>query len=379
MPYWRLSAYYFFYFAALGALVPYWGPYLRERGFDAVAIGELMAILSGTKIIAPILWGWVADHGGGRMRIVRFAALVSVLVFGAIFFVDGYWGIAAVMLLFSFFWNASLPQMEAVTFNHLGARANRYALIRVWGSVGFIITVMLLGWAIGQYGSGVLLGAVLSLYVGIWLSTLQIPDRAHAQAADRSVSLRGCLRRSEVIAFLVACFLMQAGHGVYYAFYSIHLAEHGYQGLAIGSLWAWGVVVEVGVFAIMHRLLDRFGARRMLLFSLATAALRWVVIGLLVDQVWIQLLAQAAHAATFGSFHAAAIHLAHHYFPGRAQGRGQALYNSLSFGAGVASGSLIAGYLWGHIGGGATFAAASLTAVLGWVAVWRFVDPERRY
>ena len=106
MPYWRLSGFYFFYFALLGALVPYWGLFLRERGFDAVAIGELMAILMATKIVAPNVWGWLGDHLGYRMRIVRLASLVSVLVFLGMFWAEGFWAIALVMVLYSFFWNA---------------------------------------------------------------------------------------------------------------------------------------------------------------------------------------------------------------------------------------------------------------------------------
>ncbi|WP_419582672.1 MFS transporter, partial [Thiolapillus sp.] len=51
MPYWRLSAFYFFYFAALGTLMPYWGLYLQSLGFDAFAIGSLMSILMATKIV----------------------------------------------------------------------------------------------------------------------------------------------------------------------------------------------------------------------------------------------------------------------------------------------------------------------------------------
>ena len=81
MPYWRLSGFYFFYFAVLGALVPYWGLYLQFRGFGPAQIGELMAVLMATKIVAPNIWGWIADHTGRRMAIVRSASLISFLVF----------------------------------------------------------------------------------------------------------------------------------------------------------------------------------------------------------------------------------------------------------------------------------------------------------
>jgi PPP family 3-phenylpropionic acid transporter len=379
MPYWRLAGFYLFYFGALGALVPYWGLYLQDRGLTPFAIGELMAILTGTKMVAPNLWGWLVDRGAGRMRLVRVACLLAALTFAAIFFAQGFWGTAAVMLVASFFWNAALPQMEAITFNHLGARANRYASVRLWGSIGFILTVGSLGWVLQAWGTGVLPWVVLALFCGIWGASLLVPEAAHGHQGKGEDSLRRLLRRPEIQAFLASCLLMQVSHGAYYAFYSIYLKSAGYDAVTVGGLWAWGVFVEVLVFLRMHRLLDRFGARRVLLASLALAVLRWVLIGNLVGLVAVQVLAQALHAATFGAFHASAIHLTHHYFPGRAQGRGQALYNSLSFGAGGAAGSLLAGWLWTAADPATTFGLAALVAGLGWLVAWIWVDRARRY
>jgi len=379
MPYARLSSYYFFHFAALGALVPFWGPYLLERGFQPAAIGVLMAILMGTKIIAPNVWGLLADRSGQRMPIVRLGAALAVLCFVGVFWADGFWPMALVMMVFSFFWNAPLPLMESVTFNHLGARVNRYASVRVWGSVGFILSVGLIGWWQERAGSAIIPVTVLVLFVGVWLSCLVIPDRGHAAGQDVRLSLHRLIRRPEILFFLGACLLMQASHGAYYAFYSIYLEAHGYSSSAIGALWALGVAIEVIVFLRMHRLLERFGARRMLLLSLALAVLRWQLIGLFVDRVAVQILAQSLHAFSFGAFHASAIHLAHHYFPGSTQGRGQALYNSVSFGVGGAVGSLTSGLLWSSFGPTMTFAAASLMAALGWVVAYGYVDRARRY
>jgi PPP family 3-phenylpropionic acid transporter len=378
MPYARLSSYYFFHFAALGALVPYWGPYLLERGFAPAAIGVLMAVLMGTKIVAPNLWGLLADRAGERMPIVRLGALLAVVLLLPVFWAEGFWAMALVMLGFGFFWNAPLPLMEAVTFNHLGARVNRYAGVRVWGSVGFILSVVALGWWQEWADSGVVPLTVLVLFVGVWLSCLVIPDRGHAQSQHAHLSLRRLLARPEILAFLAACLLMQASHGAYYAFYSIYLEANGYPSAAVGALWALGVGAEVLVFINMHRLLTRFGARRLLLVSLALAVMRWLLIGALVDLIAVQLLAQTLHAASFGSFHAAAIHLAHHYFPGPTQGRGQALYNSVSFGVGGATGSLIAGALWVPAGPMVTFTAAAALAALGLVAAF-WVDRGRAF
>ena len=154
MYYWRLSGFYFFYFASLGALVPYWGLYLKSLGFSAVEIGELIAIIMATKIIAPNIWGWIADHTGQRMSIVRLASLLSAVTFAGVFLASGYWWLALIMSLFSFFWNAALPQFEAITLNHLGTDSHRYSVIRLWGSIGFIIAVAGLGMFFENAGTG---------------------------------------------------------------------------------------------------------------------------------------------------------------------------------------------------------------------------------
>ena len=371
--YWRLSGFYFFYFASLGALIPYWGLYLKSLQFNVVEIGELVAIMMATKLVAPNIWGWIADHTGQRMNLVRIACLLSVLTFAGVFLVRSYWSMALVMSLFSFFWNAALPQFEATTLNHLGADTHRYSSIRLWGSIGFIIAVTLLGALFEQTGTGGLPVILLGLFAGIWLSSLLVPEKASGHLPLDHSPLRQVLKKPTVISLLLVCFLIQASHGPYYTFYSIYLSTHGYSESLIGQLWALGVVAEIVVFLRMHRWLPRFGARPLMLVATLLAALRWLLLAGFVDQLWIMALAQTLHAASFGLYHAVSIHLVHELFRGRHQGRGQALYSSLSFGAGGAVGSFLAGYLWVGIGAEWMYVAAALTALAASWITWRGV------
>ncbi len=372
MPYWRLSSFYFFYFAVLGILVPYWGLFLQHRGFDAVVIGQLMAVLMATKIVAPNILGWLGDHLGHRMVIVRAASLASVLVFGLMFVVHDFWAVAVAMALYSFFWNASLPQFEVVTLNYLGDRTTRYARIRAWGSIGFIIAVMVLSVLVDRLGTAVVLPSVMAVFVSIWLTSLAVRDPdPQPHPVVQQTSLGSLLHQPAVIAFFFAVMLMQASHGPYYTFYSIYMENHGYSNTLIGQFWALGVLAEVAVFMVMHRLLEHFGAVRVLVASLTLAALRWLLIGYLPGSVVILLFAQLLHAATFGTFHGAAIDLVHRQFPGVLQGRGQALYSSLSFGVGGAIGSLASGLAWDTLGPETSFLLAALTALLGAWVTWR--------
>ncbi|MCG5548421.1 MFS transporter [Halorhodospira halochloris] len=375
VPYWRLSGFYLFFFAALGALMPYWGPYLRAEGFSSAQIGELLAILHATKVIAPNVWGYIADRLDRRMAVVRVAALIAFMAFFGILIADTYGTIALVMALFGFFWNAALPQYEANTFNHLQGQEHRYSSIRVWGSVGFIIAVMGIGELLDRVGFDSYPYMVLLIFAGLWLSSLIAPEAGKARQAANGDGFWQTVRQPAVIGFFLACFLNQVGHGPFYGFFSIYLEDHGYSGGLIGVLWAWGVVAEIGVFMLMHRIMPRFGARYLLALALALGAVRWLMVAAWVDSPWLIALSQTLHAASFGLYHAVAIDIVNRFFVGRSQGKGQALYSSLTFGAGVAVGSLGAGWVW-DLYGGQTFLASSavalLAAVLAAVSLRRF-------
>jgi len=365
-----------FYFAALGILLPYWSLYLRSLGFDALAIGQLMAVIMITKLIAPNIWGWIADHSGQRIAVIRLASLMSLLVFSVIFWTRSFWAIAAVMAFYSFFWNASLPQFEVITLNWLGSDTHRYGLIRLWGSVGFIAAVGVAGLLLDHYPISIVPVALLLVLGGILASSLLVGEGGQVAHADHvPVPLMSVLRQPAVAAFLVSCFLMQAGHGVYYTFFSIWMTDVGYSKGQTGAFWALGVLSEVALFLVMHHLMRCYDARRLVFASLLIAAVRWLLIGLFPASLLLVLAAQVLHAVTFGVFHAAAIQLVHDFFPGRLQGRGQALYSSLSFGAGGAIGSLAGGWLWDVWSPLAAFVAASGVSLLAAGIVFRWLPP----
>jgi len=372
----RLSGFYLFYFATLGVLLPYWGLYLLALGFQPARIGELLAIAQVTKLIAPNLWGWLGDRTGQRIRIVRWACLATALCFAGVYIADSSYGrLALITLLFSFFWNAALPQFEAVTLNHLGKHVHRYSQVRLWGSMGFIGAAVGMGPVVENWGVATVPAALLGLFAALWLNSLAVPEPVQAPDSHPTRPIGQVLRQPAVIAFFAVCFLNQAAHGPYYGFFSLYLETFGYSREFIGLMWGLGVAVEVGMFIFMHRLLPRFGPRRLLLAALIMAALRWLLIGHFAADLPILLFAQTLHAFTFGVFHAASIHLVHQFFPGALQGRGQALYSSLSFGAGNAVGSLAAGYLWEGLGPAMMFDLAAALAILGGLVAWRRLWP----
>lgn len=382
VPYWRLSAYYFFYFAFIGAFSPYFSLYLKSLDFSAWDIGVLLSLMQVMRLLAPNLWGWLADRLGSKMPIVRAAALMSIGGFSSFFFAQGFSGFLLGMALLAFFWSASLPLVEALTLTHLGGQASRYGSIRLWGSIGFIVAVLGLGWLLDRFPLSAVLWACLACLGGILACAVWLPDkRQERHEADR-LPIGDILRRPEVKALFAACFCMSAAHGALYVFFSIYLVDHGYSKALVGLLWTLSVVAEIFVFMYLPRLLRAFSLRAILLFSFACAILRFLLIGWGIEWLWVIVLAQLLHAATFGAYHATAVTAVNDWFAGRHQARGQALYGSISFGAGGMLGVLVSGWAWEAIGAPLTYTLGSAFALVGMVLLlqgWRSssVEPAR--
>jgi PPP family 3-phenylpropionic acid transporter len=198
-----------------------------------------------------------------------------------------------------------------------------------------------------------------------------IPEAGKPRVPAVPVALGEILRRPEVKALMVACFFMSAAHGALYVFYSLHLVAHGYSKSVVGWMWTLGVAAEIAVFMGMPQLLRAFSLRGLLVFSFAAAVLRFILIGWGADSLAILVFAQVLHGATFGAYHAAAVAAVNRWFGAQHQARGQALYGSISFGAGGMIGGLLSGYTWDWIGPAWTYSFGSVFAFCGLLALLR--------
>jgi len=370
----NLSAFYFFYFAYLGAFAPFFALYLTSVGMTAVEIGVLMALPQLTRILAPHLWGWLADHTGRRIGVVRISGAAGMIAFLGVFTGDSFALLFVVLFAMMFFWSAALPLVEATTLSKLGDDTARYGRIRVWGSVGFIAAVVAVGYLIDATGPRSVLWVIAGLMAGMLLLSFTLAEARPEPHESDDLPVWQIVRKPAVLAVIGASALMAAAHGPYYTFYTIHLVDHGYSKSAAGWLWALGVICEIGIFIWMSRLYRAFTLRSILIASTLLAALRFVVIGWGADSIVLLLAAQTLHAASFGSFHAAAIGVVHKLFRGRHQARGQAIYGSLAYGLGGTAGGLASGYAWGGLGPALTFTLAAGCGLLAAALLWRWLD-----
>lgn len=379
LPRGRLAVWYFWYFAFIGAFLPYFALYLQSIGLSAGRIAVLMSLGQLMRLLAPLLWSWLADSGGRRVRIVIGSTAAALASFSVVFLTQDFVGLLIGMAILHFFWSASLPLVEALTLGHLAANPERYGRIRLWGSIGFIATVMGVGLLLDSAPIKSQLWVSWALLLGTLLSALTLTEvKGHAEQIAGPIF--GVLRQRKVVFLLAAGLFMTAAHGALYVFYSIHLVAQGYGKALVGLLWTLGVVAEIAVFLLMPRIAVGVSMRRILLACFVLATLRFLLIGWGVAFIGLLAFAQLLHGASFGAHHAATMAALNRWFEPGQQARAQALYGSVAYGAGGLGGALLAGALWERAGAGITFSAASLLALLGLILVWRGVpgDPAGR-
>lgn len=361
-----LAAFYFAYFAYAGALVAYLPAYFAWRGLHAAEIAFILALPQFARIFAPAAWGAIADRSRAPRGIVMLACAITAAAFALLPFAAGAVDIALLIALMSVLNAGALPLVEAITLGSLaaqgGGNVGRYGPIRLWGSVGFVLTVLAGGIWLDIFSAGSLPGVLAVLAVFSLVAAHRLPAAPVSASPPRLESLR---LGTPAWLLLGAGFCMAAAHGTLYAFLTLHLQGLGYSGTLIGALWMLGVLAEIAVFAYLPDIFRRYALSAVIAASFLCAIVRFLALGWAAGLLWVAALAQLLHAGTFGAFHAASVAAVQRVFPDSAQARGQALFSGLTYGAGGAVGALAAGWAWEAAGPGPSFSLSALFGLAG--------------
>lgn len=376
----RFALFYALYFALLGCIAPYWGLYLHDLSFSPAEIGSLMALFGVVRILAPNMWASQAERFRGPVQMVRYAGLLTLVCFSLIFITQSFVGVAMVMLAYGFFWAAMLPQYEVLCLHALGNQVDKYSRVRLWGSIGFVVSVTALGMLLNAFEVGVLPIVMWTLMMLITVNSWLMPDVSHPRSPSEGggESFWRYLFRPAIVGFILLNVLLQLSFGPYYTFFSIYLDEAGYSAAMTGVIWAVGVIAEVVLFWQFGRIMHLLSWRTWVIVSLVLTALRWLLTGVLIDSLPSLFILQILHAFSFGVMHAVSMRYVQKLFPDHFHGRAQALYSSVSFGVGGALGAWISGLLWEPMGGTLVFALAGAASLAGAVVAWLTLSPVKR-
>lgn len=373
LPFAALSA---SYFAHIGFFNPYLPLWLKDQGLGLLTISLLTSVQSATRLFAPYGWGWLSDHTGERVKLLRYGASASVLISCGLWVEAGVAWLAVVLALMFLHTSAMMPMSEAA-MAHLVSRggtfdAGRYGRVRLWGSLGFLVTVFAAGAWFEHFGMAHFPAWTVLSLLAVVASTWWLPDlREQVHAHERPQPVWPILRLPAVRWFFASLFFHVLAHMAIYIFFSLYLDALGYSKTAIGLLWSVSVVVEVAFFFSQSRWLPWLSPAAWLVLCGAATVLRMALTATAAELLAWLVLAQVLHALTFAAHHSTCITLLSSYFPGSLRGRGQALYTVLAYGFPGVVGGLLGGALSERFGLASVFWMALVSSLLASACAWR--------
>lgn len=370
----------FAYFASIGLFNPYAPLWFQSLGFSTLAIGAIGSLQAWTRVVSPYAWSWTGDHwehGARRATLLRVATVLALVFATGLLWARSYSAVSIVVLLLFLANGAIVPLAEAALSQRLataqGLDVARYGRVRVWGSVGFIVSVTAAGALLQATGIGALPIFTVAIFAALAVAAWRLPQgtSSHATPAPSAPGVLAVLRQPVVAWFFAGVFLTVLAHTALYIFFSLYLVELGYGKSAVGLLWAASVVVEIAFFWTQGRWLARWSASLWLVIAAAASVLRFGAIAAFGDVAAVLVLAQTLHALTFAAQHAACIAFIDKHFAGALRGRGQALYTTLGYGASGVIGGLLGGAISERFGLSAVFAASAAVSVGALACCWR--------
>lgn len=371
-----LATYYFWYFAAVGVFEPYLTPFWRQIGFAPAEIGILNAIMPGVAAFAPFLWTAYADATRQGERIFLVNTWISALAALLIPHLGGVGTAAAAVLVFSLFRTPLIPLANSMTFRALAGRRERFAAVRLWGTIGYILTAAAAGMVMDRIGlraglHGIFLAMLACGIVG-WLGRSRRPVSLPPVGLREFLVL---LRNRRFALLLAASALAWISVGPYQTFFTIHLERLGLSKTFAGAAWALAAGSELVVMLCWARLCEQASPRFWLIAGLASHPLRWALSALARDPVAL-LLIQTTHAFTFGVFYLAAVQTVDGLVPDGLRASAQGLFASVTFGLGGLVGNTLGGLLYEPLGMAWLYGAAATVSAAGALLYWAGTWPE---
>ncbi len=359
-----LGFFFFTYYGYVGIFSSFVSLFFAQHGISAQQIGILMALMQVTRIFGPNMWGALADHSQRRVGVLRLTAIAALLSFLGMFWAQTFVAFFILMFFINFFTSAHGPLSAAALVTETNGDVRWYGRLRLWGSVGFICTVFGAGKLLDMWGVAYLPALSCAMLASVVLASFSMRENAPVVAQQESVSVLSLFKQPEVTAFFTSVALMVMAHSALYVFYSLYLEKLGYDKTVIGAMWSLGAIAEIVIFYFQAPIFRFFGVRQLMLASLVIAVARFLMIAWGAEMLWLLVLAQILHAATFGIHHSASVIEAQRWFSGPLQGRGQALLVSIPYGVGGTLGGIVMGICWDNGGAHAVYLAAALICAL---------------
>ena len=334
MLFFRLSSFYFFYFAAVGVYVIFLPKVLDSFDYSTLQIGIVLALAPLMRFLTPFLF---LKHIELSQKLFKIVLLLSVISSSGFYFtIENFYLFMINNAILGVCLSIVLPYMEVIAIKELG---NLYGKSRLFGSLGFMFIGLILAQYLNNPYTALHYYFVTTLLTALFSISLLRYDTKHiASKNDEEFSL------TKHYPFWIAIFLMQVSFGGFYNFFTIYETAHNISLQTTSYLWAFGVICEIVVFYFQAPLL-KFNLMFLIKFSILATSIRWLLLYLFPDNLTISYITQSFHAFSFGLYHSAVILYLYKLYHNKKLA--QQFMLGISYGLGGFLGAIIAGYSYG--------------------------------
>jgi PPP family 3-phenylpropionic acid transporter len=332
-----LGAYYFFYFALVGVYIIFMPKVLLELNYSPVEVGIIYAAAPFMRFLLPFVFRHYLSLTPKIYRLSLFFTFIGTIIF--LQTIQLFWLYLIANLLFGAAMGISLPYVETIALATLSKK--HYGKVRLWGSLGFMGIALWLGKVLHSPNEALYYlsaTALLTLIFGSILTHFDTMSHSSAQD-DASFSL------SRYWAFWVSVFLMQVAFGGFYNFFTIYETSHGISLEMTSWMWSFGVFCEIFMLYFQGPLLQR-NLLNILQFATLVTALRWLLLYLYPDSIYMTFASQSLHAISFALYHTAAITYVFSLYTQKKLA--QQFFLGIAFGLGGSVGAILSGQFYGE-------------------------------
>ena len=331
-----------------------------------------MAALPLLTIVAPPFWAGLADRLRARAKVLSLVLLGAAVGCSAFLAIQGLWSGLAVILLYGFFRSPVITLTDALTHSMIYPNLERFGIIRLWGSVGFIFGSV----SIGQLRTFLpdsatqLVSAAFLVVAALLVRGYEDPaekESTSTVSASSNTWRRGLQFMAQPAALLIALgnLFHAMGHSSFDAYFALFAQEHQVGDHIIGFGWGIGVTAEVVIMRVAPSFLKRYRPSIFLMLGAGAAAFRWAMMYYLDDPIgslWLQPL----HALTFGLWYLSFSNWLQNRVPSDIRATCQGFFLAV-MSLGMASGNLLGGRVIATLDVRSVYGVAVVPALLAFV------------
>ncbi|MFP2908264.1 MFS transporter [Pyxidicoccus sp. 3LFB2] len=353
-----LAGFYFLYYGTVGIVLPFLPAYLKSLSLSVTQVGLLLSISPLVSLLAPPIWGHLADSTGRASRVLTGLTLGAALAFSLLLVARSFPALVASMTAYAFFASAFTPLIDSLAMHHVARFGGSYAHLRMFGSLGFIVSTVVFGLLVSRVDETLVLTPLVLLTLLVpW--TLTLRDTAPVGPRPHPLAGLRLLRHPDFRWLLAATSLHWVACAPYHGSLSIHVMALGLAPSVVGLTAGAGVLAELVVMALYSRFAGGFAPRHVLAFAFASSALRWFGMAL-TSSAGVLVALAPLHGLTFGAFYVACVGFLARRVPPELRASGQALFAAVTFGVGGLVGYASSGAAYDWLGGHRLFAMAAV-------------------